>query len=487
MRQPPYIVLTTLLLFLIVVEALSLIEWAVYPYFPDKSLVFAKTDASVFDILAPFSPVFLLVLLYAWVPKLAISFNNKYSLMLKSFFYWLGQSLSFLKTPTASDQVGRFAFAERSRLLLVIAVAAAISLAFVPYRPNLNPAMIPVGVDTHYYVEWVNQMLRLSPAAAFYYALGSASYGSRPLILIPIYLVVSTGAVSADRAVELVPAVLGPLLALSTYVFVREGRHQDDKMAGIVSLFSVVSFAAAVGMWAGFFANWLALVEAFLFFTILLRFLEFATISRFVLLTLISIALLLTHPWTGFVVLAVASVFVLSIWRESRRRILVKALITLLTISIVVYAAKIIFVEGLATAEYTSATVSGSGISQLLNLWPNILYALFIFFNALFADTIILGLSIVAVIRLRFSDMFERLLAIWVAIGSLPFAFLESGLQVRILYDLPFPVLSSIGLLYLFRPIGTKTVHSNLTLLLVLLLGANYALRMATNLVATPF
>jgi len=93
----------------------------------------------------------------------------------------------------------------------------------------------------------------------------------------------------------------------------------------------------------------------------------------------------------------------------------------------------------------------------------------------------------VAVISLRFLDRFERLLALWVAIGSIPFAFLESGLQVRILYDLPFPVLASMGLLLLIRPAGNRTLHSSLALLLVFLLSTNYALRMATNLVAAAF
>ena len=200
-----------------------------------------------------------------------------------------------------------------------------------------------------------------------------------------------------------------------------------------------------------------------------------------------SLAMLLTHPWTGVVVLAVASVFVLSVWRDSRKIVLLKALVVLLSVSMVVYVTKSIFVEGLATAQYTSETISGSGVSQLFSFWPNIIYSLFVFFNGLFANAILLGLSIVAVIRLRFQDRFERLLALWVAIGSIPFPLLESGLQVRILYDLPFPVLASMGLLFLIRPVGNGTLHSNLALLLVLLLSANYALRMATNLVAAPF
>src|SRR5205807_9634299 len=103
----------------------------------------------------------------------------------------------------------------------------AVLLGLIPYRPELNPAMTPVGVDAHYYIEWVNAMLQRSPEGAFAYALGSACFGSRPLLLIPIYLVVGTGMISTVQAVEFLPAVLCPLIVLSIFLFVREGKMTD--------------------------------------------------------------------------------------------------------------------------------------------------------------------------------------------------------------------------------------------------------------------
>ena len=160
MRLSWYTVLVSLLVLAVVAEALSVIEWAAYPYFPDKSLLFAKTDAAIFDLLAPFSPALLILLLYTWVPRLAISFDNKFSKRLKNIFKWLAQSLSSLNSRVPPDSVNRFTLTDRPRLLLVVAVASAILLALVPYRPNLNPAMTPVGVDAHYYVDWVSLFLR---------------------------------------------------------------------------------------------------------------------------------------------------------------------------------------------------------------------------------------------------------------------------------------------------------------------------------------
>src|SRR6266566_1609230 len=195
MRLSGYIVLTSLLLLAVGIEAVSAVEWAAYPYFPDKSLLFARMDADLFSILAPFSPALLIMLLYTWAVRLTVSLDNKFSKRLKSYFSQLAQSLSLLRSRISSDFVNRFALTDRPRLLLGLAVIMAVLLGLVPYRPELNPAMTPVG--------------------AFAYALGSASYGSRPLLLFPVFLAVATGMITTVQAVEFLPAVLGPLLSLS--------------------------------------------------------------------------------------------------------------------------------------------------------------------------------------------------------------------------------------------------------------------------------
>jgi len=79
---------------------------------------------------------------------------------------------------------------------------SALFLAVVPYRPDLNAAGILVGSDAHYYVEWIAPMLDKPFLGAISYAMGVASGGSRPLLLIPVYLVVVSGIVPLVQAVE---------------------------------------------------------------------------------------------------------------------------------------------------------------------------------------------------------------------------------------------------------------------------------------------
>ena len=204
-------------------------------------------------------------------------------------------------------------------------------------------------------------------------------------------------------------------------------------------------------------------------------------------MTALSLSMLLTHPWTGVMVLTVAAVFVVSVWRDARKTILAKPILLFLAINIVVDVAKSLFFGGLAAAQDVSGGLSGGSFSQTLGFWTNITSALFVYFDGLLANAILLGFSLIAMLFIGFHDKFERLLTSWVVIGSLLFPFFDGGGQARFIYDLPIPVLTSIGLLIVIRPMWNKTLHTNLALLLILLLSANYALRTAINLVAAPF
>src|SRR5437867_8646266 len=235
--------------------------------------------------------------------------------------------------------------------------------------------MTPVGVDAHFYIDSVKEMLLRTPSAAVSYAMGSALEGSRPLVLLPMYGAVAAGLVSVNQAYEALPVVLGPLLAIATFLFVREG-CRNERTAGVASLFSTLSFNTTVGMWAGFYANWLALAETYFFLAALIGFLRTRSASKFFLATMLSVTILLTHPWTWALVLTVTSVFVLTLWKDNRRNILLKALGVVLVVNIAVDFDRSQVYAGFVVAQEASTTLSGSGISQPLLFWPNIITVL---------------------------------------------------------------------------------------------------------------
>ncbi len=480
------LVLTALLLLGVLVEAVSALEWAAYPYFPDKSLLFARLDANIFDALALFSPTLLTLLLYTWPVKLAASLNNRFSKRFRSYLIWLAKPLHRASPQTPSEAQPRLTLTNHPRLLLLLAIAAATLLGGIPYRPDLNPSMTPVGVDAHFYVDALNQMLQRSPGSAISYALGNTWASSRPLLLVPIYLLASTGLVSVNQTVEVLPAILGPLLALSTFVFVREGSGSEP-VAAIASIFSALSFTATVGMWAGFYANWLSLSLAYLFLAVFLASLRENSRSKFIGMTLLSVSLLLAHPWTWLLTLTIGITFMATIWRDAGKALMVKPFVTLLAINIIIDLARSQVFGGPVATQDASASLSQSGINQTLNFWPNILSGLFSAYGGLLGNAILLALSVITMLFLRFENKFERVLTLWVVTGSIPFLFVSSLIQTRIIYDLPLPIMASAALFFLIRPLRSSSTNSTLAALLLILLTANYALRAVTNLVSPPF
>src|SRR5439155_23592570 len=112
---------------------------------------------------------------------------------------------------------------------------------------------------------------------------------------------------------------------------------------------------------------------------------------------------------------------------DARKTILVKPILLFLAISVVVDVGKSLFFAGLAAAPDVSGGLSGGSVSQTLGLWSNITSALFVYFDRLLANAILLGFSLIAMMFVGFHDKFERLLTSWVVIGSLLFPFFDGG------------------------------------------------------------
>src|SRR5207245_4391229 len=116
--------------------------------------------------------------------------------------------------------------------------------------------------------------------------------------------------------------------------------------------------------------------------------------------------------------------------------------------------------------------------AQLAGFWSNLVDSLLYTHEGLAANWIILGLGLLAAFSLRVKDSFERLLALWVGVASLPFLVLDSYHQARIVYDLPIPILGSIALLFFVPQIGTRNIRwPGLLIILLLVLSANYPLQ----------
>src|SRR5207237_6123315 len=84
---------------------------------------------------------------------------------------------------------------------------------------------------------------------------------------------------------------------------------RNTRVAGLARLLTAFSFQFTVGMWAGYYANWLALGESYLFLGLLLRFSNSKSTTSLVGLVVASVALLFTHPWTWDLMIVITAIF----------------------------------------------------------------------------------------------------------------------------------------------------------------------------------
>src|SRR5437667_8461123 len=207
-----------------------------FPYLPDLGL--SNINSDTYFLPPPLSTLSLLELLYAWLLRIVAREATRYSSTAGSIVYFFsepfGKVLASVRARSLSESARTFKILSRPRLLLIISLAASILLAFVPYRPDLNTNGTLVGVDSPTYVTWISLMLSKSIPQALQYSFVEGLDGSRPLILIILYTVASLG-VSPSQIIEYLPMLLAPLLALSTYTFVRFGQG-NASLAGLTAL-----------------------------------------------------------------------------------------------------------------------------------------------------------------------------------------------------------------------------------------------------------
>src|SRR3989442_278416 len=475
MPKAPHKITSAILAILVGVEAIGIVDQALAPELATGGLNFQAITGNVFLLLAPFSPLLIVLILYSWIGRIIVWTVTRYDIngFLVNRFRFLSRISHFLPVSWDGKEVPLL---QHPIAVLGIGMVSACALAYTPYRSDINPGGTPVGVDTPLYIQWVNQMLQRPIFDALGYAFSKASNGSRPLSLIFPYAIASLFGVQADVAVKFYPLFLAPLLVVASFLFVYLGLG-DKRTAGLVGLMTAFSFQFTVGMWAGYYANWLALAESYLLLGMLLRFASSGSKTGFAGIVLFSLALLFTHPWTWDLMILLSIIFMIerSIRSHDFRRM--RLIILIGIINVAADAIKSFVLGGYSGGRAgLDIATSSLGFSQLPAFSPNIVALFDQYYDGLMADALVLIFALLVIWRSSFgSNGFLRLLVWWVALASLPFPFLGSVLQTRIVYLLPIPVLASAAIIGIEK-LGQGRVQRALILSLILLYCANYSL-----------
>jgi len=446
-----------------------------YPYAPDPG--FSAVLSGSYLLGTPLSVVSLFGVLYGWILSTArlviVRFSRRIHSISPSARLLSGiGSVKQASEPPVPVEILRVLL--RPAFLLGISFAASIFLAWFPYRPDLNPTGTLVGTDTGTYVDWTVRMLSLAPAQAVTYSFVGGLNGSRPLLLLILYLACLGGS-SPSFTIQILPLFLAPSLSMALYVFVYFGKG-DARLAGLTALFTPFSYYVTTGMWGGYYANWFGLIIGFLFLACLLRQSRSPTRVTYFAMVLLSTALFLTHPWTWLLIASASAAFEFSLCFDTRRTPHAVSLVGIVLPGVLLdYAKTLVFSTPGVVQDLTTKISFGGSVA---GFWNTSVDGLLYTHSGLLANWLLMGLALVSGFTRGVKGSFERLLMFWVAAGSVSFLFLDSYNKARVVFDLPIPVLAAMGTVVVLQRVGSWNVLLvRLFFVGMLTLAAAYALQ----------
>lgn len=481
-RKAVSLVAIYLILVLVIIEISALTCWLIFPFSPKLSQegnckYLVDLETKMFLLAGCLAPVFAVLFLFSWIIKLPFLRCNLLRRLVSLF--------------TQGDDNSNIAYLKKPFPLLLLACSIVLSflVTFYPYMPGLNADMHPIGVDFPFYEEW---LVESSNKDFFSVLTNSFEHPGRPLSLLILYLAKCASSLTALTIVQFFPLILGPVLALSVYFFMREV-NDPWYVPSVAAFLSVCSFHISVGMYGFFLSNWMALIELYLFMGFYFGSLRKKSYLRLAAALLLSISLLFTHSWTWGMAIGILFVYLLFTIiskrkKRSESKFEIRILIILILVNVLVCIVRNYTLgwaagdfETLKTAEKTvSASALGFFCDDLLYTFLHTMYGFFV--NPLALLLAVLGGLIIA-----FDDTpVNRYLTSWLVASSL-FFVLGSGSMIksRILLNIPLPVFESLGLIGITRVIkrvfepSKASLIKILMILLVLLVSLNYAFRCA--------
>jgi hypothetical protein len=328
-------------------------------------------------------------------------------------------------------------------------------IALIPHQPQINPNGQQIGVDTDYYVNWISALSHATDYRDFFHqAFVVQSFGDKPLVLIFLFTINKfLNVADSFFILEHVPMILGPLLVLVVFYLTRE-MTSNDKQALLASFLTSISFQVTVGIYAGFYANWFALIIGYLSFVFLVRSLYSSSNQNLTVFSVLIIVLLFTHVHTWSVMVGVMSVLLIiliKVKQYSKKR---TALLLIILLSSVVIDVVRTSMTGSMTGiekdiEFAKAT--GTGIEQFALRWGNLTRSVYSFLGGQFSNFIIFSLGLYWAFQSNTRDISTKFLMIFMSIGLIAFLIGDYRVQGRIFYDIPFQLPAAIALSSLWK------------------------------------
>ena len=383
-------------------------------------------------------------------------------------------SIKLFSESNSNNQKININFKINKRVSFIIILILGIIVPSIPQLPNINPENRYVGVDTFWYVIWTRPLNDASLFTVFKSAFIEQSHGDRPFSILIIFLVSKINPENIGDSIDYMPIFLTPITAIIVFFLTREIINRNS-ICFFASFFTIFSFQTLIGIYAGFYANWLGLIIGFLSLIFLFRFLKNQSKKNFILYSVIITSLVFFHVYTWAVYSAVIFIFLIAVLflKFYQKKAIVFALVILgMTVAIDVSKD---FAIGSSGGVREDVKLSGYYINlDNFSIFINNLYSsILISHGGVFGNGIVF--SVVLLWALFYSNPKnpgELFLMIFFSILSILIFFGYWNIQVRVLYDIPVQVPFAISLFYIF-----KKTHNPLLLTAIVLILCSASIR----------
>jgi hypothetical protein len=357
-------------------------------------------------------------------------------------------------------------------------------MAVIPHQPTINKDNQKVGVDTDSYANgWVKGLVSSNNFQEFLrQAFIVQNQGDRPLAL--VFLFATIKIVNADPSYTIdyvVPLILGPALVLVVY-FLTQELMSNNIVSLLASFLTAISFHTLIGIYAGYYANWFALIIGYLSFVFLIRFLKKPHKFTLAVYSSLLLLLLFSHVYTWTVLTLFTGIFLIVMLIFNyypRKRIILLLLIVLSSVAVDVAKFSITSSSGGSggLARDVQIANTGVGLKQFSQRWSNLVATMQVYFGAQYSNCIILGLSLYWLFKSNLREVHDIFIIIFLSIGLIPLFFGDWVVQARVLYDIPFQIPAAVALTFVKK----QAVNGNLFLLFVCIFIIAMSVRTVSN------
>lgn len=366
-------------------------------------------------------------------------------------------------------------------LYLSLSVVFGIGVAFIPHLHTINPNNEKLGVDSSLYSGWLT-LMNNQTQNSIVIAFKEVSSGDRPLSMMLLYIIVQATKQDPFQVVEYTPVLWTPLLVLVSFFLTRE-LTSNDRISIIASFLSAISFQTLIGIYAGFYANWFALILGYLAFIVLIKYLKQPSITKIIMVGLLMTSTLLAHVHTWSMIILIAFIFLFVLHKLNyycQKRFF--ALYVVLASVIAIDIAKAFFVDtttGLE-ADISVGSIHGFGMSQFVERLGTLAETVQTYYGGIYANIAILGLVAYWLVRCKIHDLSSIFTMIFLSSALIPLFAGDWVLQSRVLYNIPFQIPASIAIYFLW-----KGNHKLIFVAFVLIIGY-ISFHVITNLGYVP-